>query len=144
MIYLARADGGFFPHLFVWRMSLNAVKEKLGDHHRGFVHRSRTLSRGHRAPECSQSDHCKGTYRLALIISTAVLLGLLTGVKEQGLPSLPHHHPFPPPLATSADSQRGLLFSSRRLLLRDTSLAALNRHTCVTRGYGALSLISLS
>lgn len=119
-------------------MSLHAVKEKLGDHHRGSTHRSH-----HQAPERSQSRHCKGTYRLALIISTAVLLGLLTGVKEQGLPSLPHHHPFPPPLAASADSQRGLLFSSHRRLLRDTSLAELNRHPRVTRGYRALSLISV-
>lgn len=86
----------YFPHL-----SLNAVKEKLGDHHRGFVLHSRTPSRGHQAPECSQSGHCKATYQLALIISAAVLLGLLTGVKEQGsLPSpiialfLP---PSPPP-----------------------------------------------
>lgn len=55
--------------------------------------------------------------------------------------------PLPPPIitllspSTSADSQWVLLFSSHHRLLRDKSLAELNRHTCVTPGYRALSLI---
>lgn len=84
--------------------------------------------------------HSEVTKLLGLIIRTAVWLRLLTGVKEWRLPSLPHHHPsFSLHLP---DSRQVLLFSPHHRLLRDESLAELNRHTCVTPGYRALPLIS--
>lgn len=86
------------------------------------------------------SGYCKVTYLLGFIIRTVVWLRLLTGVKEQRLPSLPVITLLSP--STSADSQWVLFFSSQHRLLRDKSLAELNRHTCVTPGYRLPSLIS--
>lgn len=75
------------------------------------------------------------------IIRPVVWLRFLTGVKER-CPRHPPSSPLVPP-STTADSQQVLLFSSHHHLLRDESLAELNRHTCVTPGDRALSLWSL-
>ncbi len=67
--------------------------------------------------------------------------GYWLGSKSWGSPPSPIITLLSP--STTADSQWVLLFCPRRRLLRDESLAELNRHTCVTPGYRALSLWSL-
>lgn len=125
-------------------LSASCWQKKVGNHHFGFPFLSLCLYTHSRPwPQgiwVFLFGHSEVTNLLGLIIRTVVWLRLLTGVKEQRLPSLPHHHPS---LSLHLpDSQQVLLFSSHHCLLRDESLAALNRHTCVTPGCKALPLIS--
>lgn len=100
-----------------------------------------TPNHGHRASESPRWATVKWLICWLLLSGLWCYSGYWLGSKSRGSPPSPVITLLSP--STSAESQRVLLFSSQHPLLRDKSLAELNRHTCVTPGYRLLSLIFL-